>query len=427
MHIKATQTQGPATPTFSSRRVPAWRRTVATALVFACPALLVGVHREVNVVFFVLLLLLAPGIFTQAASRPRWFWLYASAMAGPTAAILLSQAANGDWAWPAYDAASRFLFAVPLFLALRELPASSLRMLRPGVVVGAILAALMVLVAPHPYGEGRVTGGFLNPIYFGDFSVDLAVLVAFGIDWNRHEPDKMRLLGWLATGAAIYASARTGSRGGWLALLVVMPWLAAGRQAARTRGRGLGALLLAGGFACLLPEVRARMAEVYGNLAAFAHGNADTSIGIRLQLWRYALHLYATHPLFGIGADGWRRALPRGVAEGWLTPRAAHVGRGEVHNEWLGWAVRDGIFGVGGLFAVYVVPFALFWRRLRCGDGDRAARMGMALIGAQVVCGLSVETFDLTMTTAFYALVVAVLLAAAYPGDRQRESVRKAL
>jgi len=158
-------------------------------------------------------------------------------------------------------------------------------------------------------------------------------------------------------------------------------------------------------------------ALIFSNLHAFDHGNEDTSIGIRFQLWKAAWLIFTEHPLFGVGMGGFKALMTPMQQAGLLTPLAADFGRQEVHSEILSRLSQLGVVGLGAITAVYAVPGWLFWRRREAASPAcrAAARMGLALVVGFVVYGLTVETFDLTMTAAFYALTVAVLLAAAYP------------
>ncbi|KXS31072.1 MAG: putative O-antigen polymerase [Candidatus Gallionella acididurans] len=175
----------------------------------------------------------------------------------------------------------------------------------------------------------------------------------------------------------------------------------------------VGAVGLLGYF--LIEPIRHRLWMIYSDLALFSGGNADTSIGIRLQLWEAAFHLIAQNPVFGVGADGFRGAMDGLSASGFITPLAAGFGKGEVHNEILAHTVRFGIFGLASILAVYFVPFVIFLRaaRSKIHQQNVAAMMGMCVTLGFFVFGLTVETFDLKMTAAFYSLTVAVLLAIA--------------
>ena len=175
----------------------------------------------------------------------------------------------------------------------------------------------------------------------------------------------------------------------------------------------IGVVGLLGYF--FIEPIHQRLWMIYSDLSLFSGGNADTSIGVRLQLWKAAFHLIAENPVFGVGAAGFGRAMDGLSASGLITPIAAGLGKGEVHNEILAHTVRFGIFGLASIMAVYFVPFVIFLRaaRSKVHQQNVAAMMGMSVTLGFFVFGLTVETFDLKMTAAFYSLTVAVLLAIA--------------
>lgn len=108
--------------------------------------------------------------------------------------------------------------------------------------------------------------------------------------------------------------------------------------------------------------------------------------------------------------------------EGRLTPMAADFGQGETHNQLLAYAVDYGLVGLLGMLAVFVGPAWLFWRSLRAHErtsavrsAQRAALMGLVFVVGFFIFGLTVEIFNLKVTAAFYATLVAVLGAFAHP------------
>ena len=117
----------------------------------------------------------------------------------------------------------------------------------------------------------------------------------------------------------------------------------------------------------------------------------------------------------GVGADGFGKAMDTLSASGFITPIAAELGKGEVHNEILAQTVRFGIFGFISIPGDLFCSVRSFLRAAKSGTHQQkgAAMMGMCVTLGFFVFGLTVETFDLKMTAAFYSLTVAVLLAAA--------------
>jgi len=424
--------------------VPRYAPMAIAALLLAYPILTLTVAGAVNSIFFVLFLM-SCGILlrhlwpqTNRSIEQNCFvdplstaaaWIYFLSMAALPVAVFLSQWANHRWGWPYYDAVSRFLLAAPIFFALRKIQPQYLMTVQPGMILGALAACGLAIWFPHNWGGGdgldRIGSSFVNPIHFGDIALTLGVLSAFGLGWRCMTRTGLNIINSifvvLALLAGAYASILSGSRGGWIAVPVFL-LLTYGIH--RTSVRGW--ILLAGAPAVLLlailayvsiPEIHHRIGMIANNLHAFDQGNENTSIGIRFQLWQAALVIFSEHPLFGVGMGGFKELMTPMQQAGQLTPLAADFGRQEVHSEVLSRLSQLGVVGFAAIMAVYVTPGWLFWRRLHASHSASraAARMGLALVLGFFVYGLTVETFDLTMTAAFYALTTAVLLAAAYP------------
>lgn len=422
-------------------RNASWPGRLAAVLLMAYPSLLLVVPGAVNTVFALLLLLslgmLLVGALQERARPPttaplndplpgRWAWAYTLAMASLPLAIFLSQWANQRWGWPYYDAASRFLFAVPVFFALRRVAPRHLLGLQYGLVAGSLLAALAITIDPRDWGNGRLGTSFVNPIHFGDLALTLGVLAAFSIDWGSRDSRWLKALKILALLGGLYASAKTGSRGGWAALpafLILWLWLHHQRIPLHTQfWRIAAACGLAVAAYVLVPEIHHRIDQIGANLVAYSHGQDNTSIGIRFQLWHVAILMFEQHPLFGVGMGGFKALMPAMQQAGLLTPIAAAFGAGEVHSEILSNMSQLGIFGLLAILAVYFVPARMFMRQLLAESPTRrqAARLGITLVSGFLIYGLTVETFDLTMTAAFFALTTAVLLAIAFNQEPSR-------
>ncbi len=398
---------------------PAAGVAVAFALI-AYPALLLLVRGAVNAALILLALLsvamlTALPAATMAPAERNRVRAWVAAMLGVSMATLLSQSVHGSWVWRHDDAPARFVLAIPVYFALRRVDQRRLAALQYGLIAGALLIAVGLVVAPHRDPFGRISTGFIDLITFGNMALLIGVLAALSIGWLGPEPRWRHALKLAALLAGICASVVSGSRGGWVALPLFLGIGLAGRahrgDLRRVAWITTGALALAALGYWLVPEIHERAGLVLSNMQAFERGDLNTSVGIRLQLWRVALHLWVQHPWFGVGPGGFKAAMTPMQQAGWLTPLAAQFGRGEVHNEILDKTCALGVPGLVAIVALYLVPAAIFARRLR-GDAAVPARMGLALSLGFLVYGLTVETFDLTMNAAFYALSSAVLLAA---------------
>jgi len=349
----------------------------------------------------------------------RWVSVMCVAMASPLVAVALSEAWHGQLHPNAFDTPARFLAAVPLFLLLRRVPVRWLRWGDLSFAIGAIAAMGVCLWSPHDWGEGRLGSVFLNPIHFGDIAMILGVLSALSIHWWQKDSGAVCVLKIAGLLAGLSASLLTGSRGGWLALpliLALVVIVVGGEKSRRWRllvlvaaVLGLVGVYLASGM------IHDRIQLVWADLAQYAQGQKDTSIGIRLQIYEAALTLIPRHWVFGLGAGGFGASLQALVDAGQMTPMAADLGRGEVHNEMLAYLANYGLVGGLAIVAIHLAPGVLCWRYLKvpATPQRRAALMGLVFALAFFVFGLTVEIYTLKMTASFYAAVIACLAAIA--------------
>jgi O-antigen ligase len=394
----------------------------AAALVFLYPVLLLSVRSGTNACFLFLIIL---AVFELLRTRRAFFagvWdntalLYSVAMASLAAATVISQGYHMKFTPGPYDGVARFLFAIPVYLLLRRLPTGYLTVVQYGFIGGALAAMLVDILYPVALG-GRLGTFYLNVIHFGDLALILGLIAVLTINWDRKDGVTVVALKIAALIAGLWVSIQSGTRGGWLAIpFVTLVWaaLAGPRISLSTKLLSVMAvivtMLLVFAFASPVHE---RVNLLVSDFYRFEQVK-DTSTGLRIQIWSAALHLFAQHPIFGVGPDQFASYVPELTAAGYLTPMATDLARAEVHNEILTRAVTLGVFGLASILLIYFAPLALFLRAARA-DGHvtrTAGMLGACFVVGFFVFGLTVETFDLKATATFYSLTVAVLLAIA--------------
>ncbi|CAD6524366.1 O-antigen ligase family protein [Paraburkholderia metrosideri] len=347
-----------------------------------------------------------------------------AAMACPLAAVLISEICHGRVVPNTLDSPSRFLAAVPLFLVLRQALPPTLAWSDLSFALGALTSLAILLIAPQNTNIGRVSSSFLNPIHYGDIALVLGALSILSLNWWRKDRLAVRILKIAGLIAGLVASVLTGSRGGWIAVPVVAALIV--YLHGRGKSRRWKVLLPLAIVAILVSvfafshSVRDRVADLSTDLVSYEHGQRDTSLGIRLQLYQTALKIVERHPLLGLGAHGFRDSMQSFADAGMLTPLAAQTGKGETHNQFFAYLTDYGLVGGLALLSIYVVPSIIFWKRLRAPNAPacRAARMGLTFVVAFWIFGLTVETFDLKMTVSFYATMIAILAALATYADK---------
>ena len=395
-------------------------------LILLCyPVLLLTVRGGMNAAFFLLLIVAVFCLYRAPQSLHKDQWdaytiAFAVAMASPMLAVFLSQAYHGEFTARFYDGPSRFLLTIPIYLALRQIKTNSLSMLQYGLPLGAISALLVVLIlADHQPYYPRAGNTFIFPIHFGDLALILGVLSLLAINWTSRDRAHIVALKVLGLLAGLYVSVQSQSRGGWAAIpVILLAW-----PLMQNNKIKIHHLLFASVFIVLsavasyyfVGVIHTRVGEINTDLTAFSQGNTDTSLGVRLQLWKAALHLFRENPIFGVGPNGFAPMLPTLSQSGLITKMAANIGQGEVHNLIFANMARLGIFGLLSALAIFFVPLVIFMKATKSDSSIKknAALMGICLVLGFFVFTLSVETFNLKMVAAFYSLTLAVLLAIA--------------
>lgn len=307
-----------------------------------------------------------------------------------------------NWLWHGFDGdidkISRFILAIPVFyLVYRARP--SLHALWLGIafgVLGALVFALyqnFYLGAPRAYGHS-------HPIQFGNLAMLLGVLCLAGLGWadslDKHRRKYVVLLGLAAVGGVV-TSALSGSRGGWLGLPIILLVVFFSYYSIFSLRAKLFALLfiLVGGFYLVNSPhigVKDRIQQAYQEIGLFQDGNVNTSVGLRLEMWRGAIKLTQEKPLFGWGQEGYKQGMKQLGENEEIRGNASAFDH--AHNEFIDRLVKQGLFGFVALLLLYQVPLWTFAAAKR--DSHLPTR-AIAMAGVL----LSLCYFDFGLTQAF--------------------------
>jgi O-antigen ligase len=384
---------------------------IVSAVVFLLPALIITTPRGAGLVELAVLI----GIFCCGKSM----WAQRHALFGPARLIVLALLASlvlavASMALTGFEA--RFLeapcvqmLAVGL-IGLAGLARPNAAAFWPGVFTGAIGAA--AIAAYQRFGlEVPRAEGFHMAIVFGDIAMALGLMALASIE--RFVGTRWVLLPYAAFLGGAAASVLSGSRGGWIALLFsFLPLYAYGKPAMKRGVKAIvavsAALFLVGYF---VPEtnIRQRVAEAVNDVAEYhADGQAATSVGARLEMWKAAWMLFREHPVTGTGRANFHRSL-NDLADAGKISDAVRPFR-HAHNEMLNALATGGVVGGLALAFLYAAPMAFFVRCLRRDGASRPyALAGLLLVLSFIDFGLTQVMFAHHVSAAFYALTVCLL------------------
>jgi O-antigen ligase len=350
--------------------------------------------------------------------------------------VVLIVYALGSMAWShtylaGVEAIRWFVFALLMFLALNTFTIERMPLVAWGIVAGSVAAcgwaALQFLFDFSPFPQGpHPASTFVNRNFFAEYAICtlpfIAVLLA------RARKSAAIALMSVAAGLVIVALCMTGTRAAlvslWLLLLVVFP-LAAWRfrtsfefprwpLAIKTMSLVIMSAIVFG--AGLVPTPDAELAaegrgvtaleRAFTRTASIAPG--DSSLSIRMIMWRATGRMIAANPVWGVGAGAWENEIPLYQDDGSQIETDFYV-----HNEFLQLVAEYGV--IGWLFLVGLLGWLAHaaWRTWKLNDANEAAWRGVLLASVAVLLIVSNVGFAWRMaaTDAIFALALGGLAA----------------
>ncbi|HEY0877313.1 MAG TPA: O-antigen ligase family protein [Zeimonas sp.] len=299
------------------------------------------------------------------------------------------------------------------------------RALFGGVVLASFTALGITLFDVLMHGSVRVFGwrNQWNAVPFGNFSLLLGFMAFAGSigPMFSGRRDRARVaIGLAATVAGIYASILTGTRGGWLAmpvLLVLTSWAALRTYRARVLASwhflpAIGALLVFAAAALLLSENAQHRIEIaVEQVEAFlqgAPGSAaiDGSTELRLEMWKWGLEQATEHPLTGVGLANYDEARRQAVEAGRMP--APFVGLANLHNELISSLALGGIPTALAVVAFWLLMGSFFAHRLEDETAFFFATGGLLVVVATCIFSMTEGLFGTSAGTKALALLLAI-------------------
>lgn len=316
---------------------------------------------------------------------------------------------------------ARTLLVVQLYLTVMPWRTMQMQQLTAIMALAAVVTGATSIYEVTELHLGRA--GFLasNPIPYATFAgVLLMSNLCFLFGLNAGKAHKL-LYGAGVVGA-ITAIVFSGTRGVWLAVLVVvlllaLPLLRKASVKSAITTLVAGSILASGSLYALGDKLETRYQQTSREFASIANDNMDTSIGIRLQLWQRGLSYILQNPLLGSGTGGYLQKIEQDKNAGLITPTAAPLAKAHFHNQYIDTLVRTGAVGLIALLAWMLLPVWL----LRKAHNPLFSQCALAAAGIVLVAGLTDVPFHHTHVIYVYGMLMGVLVLMG--GQAARNSV----
>lgn len=319
------------------------------------------------------------------------------------------------------DLISRYVLAVPILLLLISYPPNA-KWVWAGLIVGCLSAAGLTLWQVFIMGLARATGT-TGVIQFGNLGLSMGIFCAAGaIGLRKGALGKSGVWRWMLSISALaglYVSIESGSRGGWIALPVILAVFVAAYVSRRNVKHVLATILalLVVGFVAVatIPAIEHRYNHAVSDIERYKAGDLNTSLGLRFGMYESLAILIPKKPWLGWSESDYHVEQQR-LAESGEAPKEI-LTMANTHNTYLEVWVFHGVFCLLLLVALLVVCLIYFARRVR--SQDQRVQVA-AVCGATLIVGYGVFSFSQVMlsrnnTLLFFLISLAVFWAMAKP------------
>ena len=288
-----------------------------------------------------------------------------------------------------------------------------------GSLITMIVAMYQVFGPPH---LAKATGS-THAILYGDLSLIMGTLSLAGVSWFHRQKRWMAGIPYVAFVAALLASALSLSRGGWVALpllVMVLVWYSTRYLSYKKIATIIGLTFLIFGAIYLVPQthVQTRVAisidqvNQYLNSTEANDPARETSIGLRFEMWKAAWMIFNNNPVVGIGWGNYPLKTKQLIDEGHINKRVSRFYH--AHNQYLSALAKGGVLGFVSLLFLLICPGVIFYKYMhkKYDDGvNHIALAGLLFVAGFACFGLTEAILEKSRSIVFYSFYLAVFAA----------------
>nr|WP_256370049.1 O-antigen ligase family protein [Hydrogenovibrio sp. JE_KL2] len=232
--------------------------------------------------------------------------------------------------------------------------------------------------------------------------------------------------------SGILLSLLSGSRGGWLTMLLVfMTLVFLLPKIDRKFNYIIWGIVAALGVVLYLMwhelPVEKRILQTLNSIQAYMNGNAHTSLGYRFEMWKAAYWAFLEKPLFGWGFDNFNVYFQKYLNEGLV------VGKlwGHPHNDYMLLLSEKGVLGFVIVLSVLLYPFVVMLKYARKAIQTKQleklslALTGMVLIEALMEFMLSDQTITMKFQYHLYVVLILMIMSALWFYDTESSKIEE--
>jgi O-antigen ligase len=305
--------------------------------------------------------------------------------------------------------------AMALTLLVMAAKTSAKQWFLAGLFVAGVAAAYWSLQAWPWSVSSRAQGVTNHPIHFGNLSALVMLLSLTVALLVPYIAVKIRVLLLIAAFGGFVGAAGSVSRSSYIVLLCLLPlsFWASNLRSMKWVNRGAAVLTVAICMTVLMSSSvrdRFRISEALTDIQRIQQDDYMSSIGARAAMWQTTWNIFKENPIVGVGSGRFQPEIVRRMQVGAIPNTEIH---NQPHSDIMHALSSGGILKLLSYLGILVAPFVFFYRRYRDAGNDTEMQLmpilGMQLVGAYFLTGLTNSNFDLQIYSTTYAVLVCVL------------------
>jgi O-antigen ligase len=394
--------------------------SILTCCVALPPATVLTVYHGIGISGIILtavcLLFLLSKQGEHRPLQPSDRWLLLALCTYPAIIFIGILLPNSEFRFALIDYPLRFIFVIPVFLALRRvnLPAHCLY---AGIIFGAIGAGFFAIYQKFILGF-MPTYGFVFHISFGDISILLGFMSisAWPIIKNTRYKKTGLFMVLTAFTLGITGSILSTARGGWIAAPILFLILINSYISSALIRIGISVIFVSAGFGLYAGNdyIHNRVDLATSEIKAYYDNNSgedltDNSVGARLEMWKASWMMFKENPWTGIGTGNFYEVSGKLIKAGKMQAGAHYD---HAHSDYISLLAESGIPGFISLLLLYGIGWYYFSSGIK--QQNSIQNNTLAITGQLLIAGYA--TFSLTQTNLnhqvtifFLALMIATL------------------
>jgi len=311
------------------------------------------------------------------------------------------------------------LFAIPL-LKLYTRYSPSIQFVWGMFIAGAMAIGVYSIIELWITPGGRAGGSTGQAVLFATMAAALTGAVSASYSFLSKYRSLGTIIFILATGLGFTALLLSGSRGAWLAIPFIIlfillfyfekiSWL---KKSVLIFFAFIVIPLASYQVTFVSERVNIAVEEVSKVMAKNPNlEQRNTSVGLRVELWRTALDIFSESIIFGVGPGSYKNAMKKYVEENDALPRLPNMKH--AHNQLLNTLMTKGLIGAIALIFMLTSHLYVFIKYLKRSNSTDIRTLALAacmIIFTFIILGLTSSPFERKITLVFYAFSLSVLL-----------------